>query len=160
KVVGAARKACESRHKKERVDEVICGAAIELRDGNIITGKSSALMHASSALVLNTIKHLAQIPDKIHLLSPNVIEYTKNLKKNILGLKSESLDLEETLIALSMSSATNHTAEFAMEKLKELAGCEVHLTHIPTPGDETGLRRLKVNLTTDANFFSQDLFIV
>jgi uncharacterized protein (UPF0371 family) len=160
KVVGAARKACESRHKKERVDEVICGAAIELRDGNIITGKSSALMHASSALVLNTIKHLAQIPDKIHLLSPNVIEYTKNLKKNILGLKSESLDLEETLIALSMSSATNHTAEFAMEKLKDLAGCEVHLTHIPTPGDETGLRRLKVNLTTDANFFSQDLFIV
>ncbi|MDD4907836.1 MAG: DUF1846 family protein, partial [Candidatus Omnitrophica bacterium] len=160
KVVGAAHKACESHHKKEHVDEVVCGAAIELRDGNIITGKSSALMHASSALVLNTIKHLAQIPDKIHLLSPNVIEYTKNLKKNILGLKSESLDLEETLIALSMSSATNHTAEFAMEKLKELAGCEVHLTHIPTPGDETGLRRLKVNLTTDANFFSQDLFIV
>jgi uncharacterized protein (UPF0371 family) len=160
KVVVAAREACESAQKKATQGEVMCGAAIELRDGSIITGRSSSLMHASSALVLNAIKHLAQIPDKIHLLSPNVIEHTKNLKKNILGLKSESLDLEEALIALSMSAATNHTAEFAMEKLKELSGCEVHLTHIPTPGDETGFRRLKVNLTTDANFFSQDLFIV
>jgi uncharacterized protein (UPF0371 family) len=70
------------------------------------------------------------------------------------------LDLEETLIALSMSAATNPTAEIAMEKLEELAGCEVHLTHIPIPGDEVGLRRLKVNLTTDGNFSSQNLFMI
>ena len=47
-----------------------------------------------------------------------------------------------------------------MKKLKELAGCEVHLTHIPRPGDETGLRRLKVNLTTDGNFPTNDLYMI
>ncbi|MFA5115255.1 MAG: hypothetical protein WC469_04240, partial [Candidatus Omnitrophota bacterium] len=56
------------------------------------------------------------------------------------------------------SATTNPTAEIAMEKLKDLAASEVHLTHIPTPGDEVGLRRLKVNLTTDGNFPSQDLY--
>ncbi|MCK4653230.1 MAG: DUF1846 family protein, partial [Candidatus Cloacimonetes bacterium] len=82
-----------------------------------------------------------------------------NLEKNILGKKSVSLDMEETLIALSISATTNPTAQAAMEKLKELRGCEVHMTHIPTPGDEAGLRRLGVNLTSDPNFSTNSLFI-
>ena len=115
-------------------------------------------MSSASALILNAIKNLADIPDRIHLLPPNIIERIKSLKKDILGLKHETLDLEETLICLSMSSAANPTAELAMEKLRELEGCEVHLTHIPSAGDEAGLRRLRANLTADANFPSADLY--
>jgi uncharacterized protein (UPF0371 family) len=140
-------------------DGIYCGSAIELDDGTIITGKNSPLMHSASGLVLNAIKHLAGIPEEIHLLSPNIIESIFNMERDILGEKSVSLDMEETLIALSISAATNPTAQTAMEKLKEIRGCEVHMTHIPTPGDEAGLRRLGVNLTTDPNFSSHSLFV-
>jgi len=158
KVVQPARQAVGESRKAKVAPAISCGAAIELADGAIITGKNSSLMSASSSLILNAIKHLAEIPDKIHLLSLNIIDQIKNLKKDILHSKQEILDLEETLIALSMSATTNPTAEIAMEKLKDLAASEVHLTHLPTPGDEVGLRRLKVNLTTDGNFPSQDLY--
>jgi uncharacterized protein (UPF0371 family) len=73
--------------------------------------------------------------------------------------KALSLDLEETLIALSISATTNSAAQLALEQLKELQGCEVHMTHMPTPGDEAGLRRLGVNLTSDPNFATNNLFI-
>ena len=116
-------------------------------------------MHAASALVLNAVKILANIPDEIRLISPHIIKQISRLKEGILGEESESLDLEETLIALSISAATSHTAELAMEKLKELRTCEVHMTHIPTPGDEVGLKRLGVNLTTDGKFSSRNLFV-
>jgi uncharacterized protein (UPF0371 family) len=66
-----------------------------------------------------------------------------------------SLDLDETLISLSISAATNPAAQLAIDKIKELKGCEVHITHIPTPGDEAGLRRLGVNLTSDPVFSSK-----
>ena len=69
------------------------------------------------------------------------------------------MDLEDTLIALSISATTNPTAQMALERLKVLRGCEVHMTHIPTPGDEEGLRKLGVNLTSDPNFISSYLFI-
>lgn len=158
-VVSPARKAAEEAQKgKKGNDGIFCGAAIELKDGTIVAGKNSALMHAASSLVMNAIKKLADIPDKIHLLSPNIIESIGNLKKNILSSKTVSLDLEETLIALSISAATNPTAQMAMEKLKDLKGCEVHMTHMPTPGDEAGLRRLGVNLTTEPNFATKSLF--
>ena len=160
KVVKPARQAAKEAEKKKKGHEgIFCGAAIELRNGLIVTGKNSPLMHAASSLVLNTIKELAGIPDKIHLLPPNIIESIRNLKKNTLGVKTVSLDLEEALISLSISAATNSNAKSAMEKLKELKGCEVHITHIPTPGDEAGLRKLGVNLTTDPNFSSKSLFI-
>jgi len=154
----ARRAALEAEKSKKGNEGVFCGAAIELKDGSILTGKNSTLMHATSSLVLNAIKQLAEIPDKIHLLAPNVLKSIGNLKENILSAKTVSLDLEETLIALSMSAATNPTAQLAMEKLKKLRGCEVHTTHIPTPGDEAGLRRLGVNLTSDPNFSSKNLF--
>jgi uncharacterized protein (UPF0371 family) len=106
-------------------------------------------MHAASSLILNAVKELAEIPDRIHILAPNVIESISNFKKNILNVKSISLDLEETLISLSISAAHNPSAQLAMEKLKELVGCDVHMTHIPTPGDASGLRRLGINLTSE-----------
>ncbi|MCM8784189.1 MAG: DUF1846 domain-containing protein [Candidatus Omnitrophica bacterium] len=160
KVVIPAREFAEKAQEKLKDLSIIgCGAALELPDGKIVMGKNSLLMSASSSLILNAIKVLAGIPDKIHLLSPKIIEEISALKKNILHMKREILDLDETLIALSMSSATNPTAELAMEKLKDLAGCEAHLTYAPPPGDEVGLRRLRINVTTDGNFPYRDLFI-
>jgi len=160
KVVEVARSAAQAAEKEGKGREgIYCGAAIELDDGRVITGKNSALMHAASSLVLNAVKVLARIPDELLLLSPHIISQIAKLKEGILGQDSESLDLEECLIALAISATTNHTAELAMNKLGELKGCEVHMTHIPTPGDEVGLKRLGVNLTTDGKFSSRNLFV-
>jgi uncharacterized protein (UPF0371 family) len=159
-VVEAARNAAIEAEAKAKGNEgIYCGAAIQLNDGNIITGKNSQLLHASSSLILNATKVLAHIPDEILLLSPNIINQISKYKAEILGAESASLDLEETLIALSISATTNHTAELAMKKLKELKGCEMHMTHIPTPGDDVGLKRLGLNLTTDGKSSSHDLLV-
>ncbi|MBU4252486.1 MAG: DUF1846 domain-containing protein [Candidatus Omnitrophica bacterium] len=159
-VVEIARKAAQDAEKQDKGhDGVFCGAAIQLGSGEMITGKNSKLMHAASSLVMNAIKVLARIPDEILLLSPHIINQIAKLKKDILKADSENLDLEECLIALSISAATSHTAELAMQKLGLLRGCEVHMTHIPTPGDEVGLKRLGVNLTTDGKFSSRNLFV-
>lgn len=152
-VVEAARTAAKSAKQENGKgnEGIFCGAALELNNGKIITGKNSPLMHAASSLILNVVKELAGIPDRIHILSPNIIESISNFKKNILNVKTLSLDLEETLISLSISAAHNPSAQLAMEKLSELKGCDVHITHIPTPGDAAGLRRLGVNLTSEPN---------
>ena len=159
-VVGAARSAAEECERTNKGHAgVFCGAAVELADGSMVTGKNSALMHSASSLILNAAKQLARIPDEIHLLSPNIIDSIACLKQEIMNAKSASLDLEETLIALSISATTNPSSGLAMMKLKELRGCEVHMTHMPTPGDEAGLRRLGVNLTAEPNFAGKDLFV-
>ncbi len=144
----AAREASKTPGKGN--NGIFCGAAVELPNGKIITGKNSPLMHAISAAIINAIKHLADIPDKIHLLPRSVINNIAALKKDILDSKTESLDLEETLVALSISAAANPAAEVAIKTLKELKACEMHMTHIPTRGDEAGLRKLKINFTCDA----------
>jgi len=109
--------------------------------------------------VIHAIKHLAGIPDRLKLLPDYITNSVYKLKTEILVEKAVSLDLEEALIALSISATTNHAAELAIEALRELRGCEVHMTHIPTPGDEAGLRRLGVNLTSDADFSTKNLYI-
>ena len=160
KVVIPARLAALDAQKKGKGNEgIFCGAAIELKDGTIVTGKNSTLMHAASSLILNASKRLAEIPDKIDLLPLNIIESLKFFKKDILNGKMISLDLQETLIALSISAAINPSAQIAVEKLKNLRGCEVHLTHMPTPGDAAGLTKLGVNLTSEPNFSTNSLFI-
>ena len=159
-VVEPARKTALEAHKKDKGSEgIYCGAAIELKDRTIVTGSNSPNLHAASSLILHAIKHLAEIPGKIKLLPPNIIDSIRNLKTKVLNEKSLSLDLEEALIALSISATSNPAAQLAMEKLTDLRGCEVHMTHIPTPGDEAGLRRLGVNLTSDPNFSTKDLFV-
>jgi uncharacterized protein (UPF0371 family) len=138
---------------------VYCGAAVALPDGAIVTGKNSPLMHAAASLVLNAAKRLAGIPDAIHLLSPNVTEALSHFKKDVLGSRVVSLDLGEALIALAISAAVNPAAQAAVDRLKDLRGCEAHITHIPTPGDEAGLRRLGVNLTADPVFAGPNLYV-
>ncbi len=160
KVVIPARQAALDAQKKGKGNKgIFCGASIELNDGTIITGKNSSLMHAESSLILNAVKHLAEIPDKIDLLPLSTIESLNFFKKDILKGKMISLNLEETLIALSISAAINPATQIAIEKLKDLNGCEVHLTHMPTPGDTAGLIKLGVNLTSEPNFSTNTLFI-
>jgi len=155
----ARRAALEAQEKDKGSEGIYCGAAIGLKDRAIVTGNNSPNLHAASSLILHAIKHLAEIPGKIKLLPPNIIVSVRNLKTQILNEKTLSLDLEEALIALSISATSNPAAQLAMGKLTDLRGCEVHTTHIPTPGDEAGLRRLGVNLTSDPNFSTKDLFI-
>jgi len=160
KVVLPARQAAVEAQKKEKGSGgIFCGAAIELKDRSIVTGNNSSLMHAASCLILNAVKRLAEIPEKIDLLPLNILKSLSHFKKDILKGKMVSLDLEETFIALSISATINHAAQIAVDKLKDLNGCEVHLTHIPTPGDAAGLRKLGVNLTSDPVFPSKDLFV-
>ncbi|MCU0461353.1 MAG: DUF1846 domain-containing protein [Bacteroidales bacterium] len=160
RVVLPARQAASDAGKNGKGhDGIFCGAAIELNDGTILTGKNSPLLHASSSLILNAAKHLAGLPDKMYLIPEAIIDSVKHLKKDILDGKLVSLDVDETLIVLGISALSNPAAKMALENLKFLRDCEVHLTHIPTPGDEAGWRKLKVNLTCDPEFSSKSLFI-
>ncbi len=108
---------------------------------------------------MNAAKQLAGIPQKMHLLPQNVSDSLAHLKKEILGGKMVSLDLEETLIALSISAISNPAAQMAVTQLNALRDCEVHMTRISTPGDEAGLRKLGVNITCDPEFSTKSLFI-
>ncbi len=160
RVVKPAREAAKEAEKKGKGNAgIFCGAAIELHDGTIVTGKNSPLMHASSSLILNAAKKLAGLPDNLYLLPKNIIDSVSYLKKDILEGKMVSLDVDETLILLGVSAHSNPAAQMVLENLKCLRDCEVHLTHIPTPGDEAGLRKLKVNVTCDPEYSSKSLFI-
>jgi uncharacterized protein (UPF0371 family) len=159
-VVGPARQAALDAEKTRKGNNgICCGAAIELKDGTLIAGKNSPLMHSASSLILNATKHLAGLPDSMHLLPANMIEQVAFMKKEILTGRMVSLDLEETLIMLGISALSNPAAQVAIEKLAELRDCEVHLSHIPTAGDEAGLRKLHVNFTCDPEFSSASLFM-
>jgi uncharacterized protein (UPF0371 family) len=159
-VVEPARQAAvEARERGKGNDGIFCGAALQLPDGTIATGSNSPLMHAASGLVLNAAKRLAGIPKEIPLLPASITESLGYLKTEVLEGKRVSLDLEETLIALSISATANPAAQVAVEKLKLLRGCEVHMTHMPTPGDEAGLRKLGVNLTSEPDFATKNLFV-
>jgi len=159
-VVAPARQAAVDAQAANKGNEgIFCGASIELKDGTIITGNNSPLMHAATSLIIHAIKHLAGIPEQLALLPEYVTESVRNLKTRILNESSVSLDLEEALIVLSVSTMTNPAAKLGLEKLKELRDCEVHMTHIPSPGDEAGLRRIGVNLTSDPSFATKNLFV-
>jgi uncharacterized protein (UPF0371 family) len=159
-VVRPAREAAaEGETQGKGNNGVFCGAALALADGHLVSGKNSPLMHAASAAVLNAVKHLSGIPDDIPLLTPIVMESIAGMKKDILRMKALSLDLDEMLIALAISATTNPAAKKAVEHLTQLSGCEFHTTHLPTAGDEAGLRRLGLNATSDAQFATHSLII-
>lgn len=161
RVVRPAREAAKRAESSKKGHEgVYCGTAIELRDGTIVTGNNAPFMHAATSAVLNAIKHLAEIPDQIDLIAPSIVEAIGDMKKNMKNGRSVSLDLEEALVAVAASAPLNSAAKLAIEKLKELRECEMHITHIPTPGDEAGLRTLGVNLTSDPFFSSDNLYIM
>ncbi len=121
--------------------------AMELPDGRIITGKTSDLLGASAAALLNALKALAGIDDELHLISPMAINPIQHLKVDYLGNRNPRLHTDEVLIALSISAATDPVAEKAMEQLDKLRGCDVHSSVILSPVDEKVFKRLGVNLT-------------
>ena len=159
KVVLPARKAAlEAQDKGKGIDGIFCGAALELKNGTIVTGSNSPLLHAASSLILNAVKQMAGIPKAIDLLPASALESLSHFKKDILNGRKVSLDLEETLIALSMSAISNPAPKISMEKLKELRDCEVHLTHMQKPGDASCLIKLVLNLPIHPNFPTMSLF--
>ena len=132
--------------------------AIELPDGRIVTGKTSGLMGASCAALLNALKLLAGIDDKVNLISPMVLAPIQHLKVEHLGNTNPRLHTDEVLIALSMSAVTNPTAEMAMEALGSLRGSEVHSSVILSSVDENVFKKLGANVTFEPVYQSHSLY--
>ena len=160
KVVGPARARSLAMKQQSNKYEVYPVVALELPDGAIVTGKGSDLMKASAAVILNSIKHLAKLPDDLLLLSPVVIEPILKFKNQILGEYNSTLDCDEILIALSICAATNPIAQFAESKLMELRGCQAHSTTIIHGGDEKVFQKLGIDLTCDPEYPSEQLFYI
>lgn len=133
-------------------------SAIQLPGGEIVTGKTSSLLGASSAALLNALKKLGQIDDSHHLISPIVIEPIQKLKINHLGNQNPRLHTDEVLIALSMCAATDETARLAMNQLEKLKGCEAHSTVILSSVDEHIFRTLGVNLTSTPKYQTSKMY--
>lgn len=134
--------------------------AFELSTGEIVTGRTSDLMDASAAAILNSIKRLANISDDILLLSPVILETIQKMKVDELGNKMTALNANEVLIALSISAVTNPTAQLAYEQLANLDGVEAHSTVMLNKDDEQVLKKLGINVTSDPVFSSENLFYI
>lgn len=133
-------------------------AAIELADGSIVLGKTSALLGACSAMLLNALKQLAGIDPKVNLLAPESIEPIQTLKTQHLGSKNPRLHTDEVLIALSVSATRDENARRALEKIADLRGCDVHTTTILGSVDEGIFRNLGVHVTSEPVFQNKGLY--
>lgn len=133
-------------------------AAIELPDGQVVTGKTSALMGATSAMLLNALKVMAGVPDDVDLIAPTIIEPIQNLKTQQLGGHNPHLHVGEILIALTICAATDDQAKAALEQVDKLRGAEVHSTVILSPVDESTFHKLGVNLTCEPQYQTKKLF--
>mgnify|MGYP000167983335 CR=1 FL=1 len=132
--------------------------AMELPDGTIVTGKTSSLLGASSACLLNALKRLGVIPEDVLLISPNIIEPIQHLKVEHMGNHNPRLHTDEVLIALSICAVTDPNAEKAMDQLASLAGCEVHATVILSRVDENVFQHLGMNLTCEPKYQTKKLY--
>ena len=132
--------------------------AIELADGRIVTGKTSSLLGASAAMLLNALKMLAGIPDNQALISPTIIEPLQNLKINHLGNSNPRLHTDEVLVALAICAVTSPTAQLAMEQLEKLKDCEMHSSVLLANVDYTILKRLGIRLSSEPKYFTKKLY--
>ena len=133
-------------------------AALELPDGQIITGKTSPLLGASAAVLLNALKTLAQLNDDLHLISPSVIEPIQTLKTAYLGSKNPRLHTDEILIALSICAATDENAKSALEQLPKLNGCQAHTSVLLSSVDIKQFKRLNVHLTSEPIYENKRIY--
>jgi uncharacterized protein (UPF0371 family) len=133
-------------------------AAMEMADGAILTGKTTTLLGASSALILNALKYLGGIEDDVKLLSPKIIEPIQELKVKHLGNHNPLLHIDEILIALSIAAVTDPMAKLALEQLPKLAGLEVHSSVILSQVDVGVFKKLGVNLTCEPTYQSKKLY--
>lgn len=132
--------------------------SIELSDGRIVTGKTTPLLGASAALLLNALKELGGIKHDMHLISPIVIKPIQILKTEHLGNHNPRLHTDEILIALSICATTNPTAAQAIEQLAKLRGCEAHSTVILSHVDENLFHKLGINITSEPQYQSKKLY--
>ena len=126
--------------------------ALELPKVKIITGKQTELLSPASSLIINAVKELSKIPDDINLLSPSILEPILKMRNN-----NKPLSLQEVLIALSVCSATNSMIEKSIKNLSKLEGCEAHSTYIVQNGDANALKSLKINLTCESDFYTNEI---
>ena len=150
KVVGAALKRAEETGAP--------AAAIELPDGRIVTGKTSDLLGASAALLLNALKALAGINKEIQLISPSAIEPIQTLKTKYLGSRNPRLHTDEVLIALSTCASTNPLARAALEQLPKLRGCQVHTSVMLAKTDIKQFQKLFVQLTSEPQYENKRIY--
>jgi len=134
------------------------GVAIELPDGTIVTGKTSALLGASSACLVNALKALAGIDKKLPLISPGVIEPIQHLKVEHLGNHNPRLHTDEVLIALSICAVTNPMAKLAIDQLDKLRGCEAHSSVILAHVDADLFKKIGVNISFEPKHQVKKLF--
>lgn len=132
--------------------------AIELANGRIVTGKTSSLLGPAAAMLLNTLKILAGIPDNIDLISPSVIEPIQRLKTEIMGNHNPRLHTDEVLTALSICAATSDMAKKALDTVKQLRGTEAHSSVILARVDDQVFRKLGVNMTCEPNYQTKKLY--
>ena len=130
--------------------------AIQLDDGTIVTGKTSDLLGAASAVLLNTLKVLGGIEHDLHLVSPNAIEPIQRLKTDYLGSRNPRLHTDEILIALSASAASDSNAELAMVQIPKLKGLEAHSSVLLSSVDEQVFKRLGIHLTSEAKYETEN----
>ena len=133
-------------------------AAMELNDGRIVTGKTSNLLGASAALILNAVKLLAGIPHDVHLIAPHAIEPIQKLKVDYLGSKNPRLHTDEVLIALSVSAAMDKNAQLALENLSKLKGCQVHTSVMLSDVDIKVFKKLGAELTSEPVYEHKKLY--
>ncbi len=149
-VVAAANKRAE--------DSGAPAAALQLPDGTIVTGKTSSLLGASAAVLLNALKQVSGIDDDVQLISPAIIAPVQHLKVDYLGNHNPRLHTDEVLIALAISAVTSEPAAKALEHLGELSGCEAHSTVILTQVDSKTFKKLGVNITCDPQYQVKKLY--
>lgn len=158
KVVNEAREYAEYKRGLDAKYANSVVMALEMPDGSIVTGRSSRRMVAAAAAVLNGIKQLAGIDDEKYVIAPNVFKDIQDIKADVLNHDRTSLNLEEILIALSISAESNPCAKKATEMLTELKGCKAHCTAILSERDEQTLRSMGIDVTCDPEYVTTNLY--
>lgn len=157
-VVIPAREYAEKKKDCDKRYMNVVVMAMEMGDGTIITGRSSRRMVAAAAAVLNSVKYLSGITDEIHLISPKILKSIQELKTDVLHSEKTSLNCEEILTALTISAATNPSAEMALSKLACLRGCKAHCTAILSDKDESTLKSMGMDVTSDPEYITNNLY--
>ena len=158
KVISVVMKRAIELNKNNPGLEAIAVSGTELEDGTIITGKTSTLLGASSAMILNALKTIAGLDDSVLLISPKVLQPIQFLKTENLGFRNTKLHVDEMLIALSISALTDPLAKEALDQLPKLKGCEMHSSVILSSVEESTLKRLGFYITCEPVYQNNALY--
>ena len=132
--------------------------AMVMPDGSVVTGKTSTRLGAASSLIMNALKHVSGVDLELEVISDEAIEPISKLKTHFLGSKNPRLHTDETLMALSITSATSETAARVLSGLEQLRGCDAFFSVIISPTDETVLRKLGINVCCEPKFERRGFF--